>query len=100
MIDVLFRDHFGMYPYILQTPQVLPAANLIHPFSPQLVPQEFLIFQFPSTKPTRRTAWLIEESQFEKTPELYEIQLEASTVTETGKLWTVFCNALHPPIGV
>jgi hypothetical protein len=80
-----------------QSPQVLPCpANLMNPDYPHPVPQEFLIFQFPPTIPTNKTAWLIEAAQLLKTPFAYLLQLVASTVTETGLELILFCNPAHP----
>lgn len=36
-------DHSTQGDLSMQTPQVLPGASLMKPFSPQLLPQEFLI---------------------------------------------------------
>ena len=77
-------DHLGHGEAILQTPQVLPDANLMNPFSPQPDPHEFLIFQALDCIPTKRTAWLILLPQLLKTPDEYLLQFVASTVTETG----------------
>lgn len=68
---------------MLQIPQVFPAATLINPFYPQLVPHEFLTTQFPPLTPTKVTPWLREVAQLLKTPLLYLDQLVASTATET-----------------
>jgi len=85
---IIFNDifnHVGTTPAWAQTPHVFPVANLINPLYPQLVPQEFLIFHVPSAAtPTNKTAWLIFVPQLDKTPPRYELQLEASTVTEIG----------------
>jgi hypothetical protein len=69
-----------------QTPQVFPEASLIYPFYPHCALHEFLIFQNPwlLETPTNSTAWFIFASQLLKTPDLYELQLVASTVTEIG----------------
>jgi|688.fasta_scaffold1222349_1 hypothetical protein len=80
-------------PAYEQTPQVLPVpANLMNPCSPHPVPQEFLIFQFPPTTPTNKTAWLIEAAQFVNTPDEYLLQFVASTVTEIGLVLILFVN--------
>jgi len=68
---------------MLQTPHVLPLANLMYPLSPQTVPHEFLILQKPSSRPTNVTPWLSLVAQLLKTPVLYGLQLVASTATET-----------------
>lgn len=68
----------------MQTPQVFPEASLMYPDSPHDDPHEFLIFQLLLEIPTRRTAWLMLAAQLLKTPELYLLQLVASTVTEIG----------------
>jgi len=84
-------------PAYEQTPQVLPCPpSLIYPDSPHPVPQEFLIFQFPPTLPTNKTAWLIDAAQFVKTPDAYLLQLVASTVTETGLELSLLRIPLHP----
>jgi len=40
---------------MLQTPQVLPLANLMNPFSPHEVDHEFFIFQKSAVYPTAKT---------------------------------------------
>ena len=79
------NQHEGKTPAVLHIPHVFPAFNRMYPPSPQDDPQEFLIFQ-ASQFPTKRTAWLIEDPQLLKTPELYRLQLVASTVTDKGLL--------------
>jgi len=56
----------------------------MNPFSPHEVPQEFLMVQYSSVTPTRRTPWFSEVLQFLKTPSPYLDQFEASTATEMG----------------
>jgi hypothetical protein len=56
----------------------------MYPFSPQEVPQEFLMCQIAPTFPTKVTPWFNLVAQFEKTPDLYKDQFEASTATDTG----------------
>ena len=75
---------------------MFPAASLMYPPSPHEVPHEFLIFQLPPMTPTRRTAWLIPEAQLLKTPDLYGLQLVASTVTETGEALIPLVSPAHP----
>lgn len=55
LIAFISHAKIGIIPAI-QTPQVLPAASLIYPLSPQFAPQEFLTFQTPfSSTPTTTT---------------------------------------------
>lgn len=58
------------------------------PLSPQPVPQEFLINQFPlASYPTATTAWLVDVLiQSLKIPPVYPFQFEAWTLTEMGYL--------------
>jgi len=70
----------------LQTAQVFPGLSLINPLSPQVVPHEFFILQYESVTPTKRTPWLTLVEHPDKTPDLYDDQIEASTATEIG-LW-------------
>ncbi len=53
-----------------QTAQVFPRLSLMNPDSPQLPPQEFLIFQYASVAPTNKTPWLTLVPQLESTPDL------------------------------
>jgi hypothetical protein len=69
---------------IAQTPQVFPPFNLMYPLSPQLVPQEFLMCHKPPRLATKVTPWFNLVAQFEKIPDLYNDQFEASTATDTG----------------
>ena len=55
---------------IPQTPQVLPRATLMYPYSPQDRPQEFLIFQKVVVWATNRTSWVTELPQLLKIPDL------------------------------
>ncbi len=71
----------------VQTPQVLPLANLMNPCSPQAGLHEFLIVQASSLEPTKKTAWLRFVAQLLKTPDAYDFQFEASTLTAIGLLW-------------
>jgi len=69
----------------------------MNPPYPQPVPQEFLIFhELSLPTPTKRTAWLIPAPQLLKIPDLYELQLEASTVTEIGFELIPLANPEHP----
>jgi hypothetical protein len=72
----------------------------MNPASPHDVPHEFLTFQTPAASvPTKRTPWLTLAAQLLKTPDLYDDQLVASTVIESGleasatisplQLWTL-----------
>jgi len=71
--------------YSSQTPQVSPDFKVIYPFYPHEVPQEFLIIQFPlASYPVAKTPWFKLVLQLEKTPDLYNDQLVASTATEVG----------------
>lgn len=79
-----------------QIPQVFPPLTLINPFSPQLDPQEFLIFQFPDKIPTANTAWLRDELQSLKIPDLYFDHFAASTVTDKGETERAFYIPEHP----
>jgi len=69
---------------IAQTTQVFPPLSLIYPLSPQAVPHEFLMCQIAPTFETKVTPWFNLVAQFEKTPDLYNDQFEASTATEIG----------------
>jgi len=93
---MIVRDQLGTTPAYWHRPHVFPGANLMKPCSPQVVPQEFLIFQAESEAPTKRTAWLIPDPHPLKTPLLYDDQFEASTVTEMGPLLIPLDNPLHP----
>ena len=62
------HDHNVGYNPTLQIPQVLPSANLIYPFSPQVEPHEFLTFQLPPIIPTSSTILFNFFPQFENTP--------------------------------
>ena len=64
-------SHLRGYEPILQIAQVFPAAKVIYPLSPQVVPQEFFTYQFPPFTPTKVTAWLMLVLQLLKTPDLY-----------------------------
>ena len=75
---------------MLQIPQVFPDLTLMNPFSPHEAPHEFLTHQFPSLTPTKVTPWLSPVPQLENTPLEYRDQLEASTATETTRLWMAF----------
>jgi hypothetical protein len=81
--------------------QVFPGANLINPYSPHLVLQEFLTIQLPLvSNPTARTAWFVFNPQLEKIPPLYNAQLLASTEIETGYLLkAAYTPTLVPAIG-
>ena len=66
-------------------PQVFPGDSVMNPFSPHVVPHEFLTIQESSVLyPTNRTAWFNPLAQFEKTPLLYLLQFVASTSTVNG----------------
>lgn len=80
---------------MLQTPQVFPLASLMNPLSPQVVPHEFLILQYSSVIPTKRTPWLSLVAQLLKTPFLYPDQLVASTATEMGLAETPLARSLQ-----
>ena len=84
----------------MQIPQVFPEANLMNPFSPQVVPHEFLITQFPPLVPVKVTPWLSLFEQLLKTPLEYLDQLVASTATETTLLGMVDPNVLQSLISV
>jgi hypothetical protein len=43
-------------PGLSHIPHVFYPANVINPYYPHVFPQEFFIFQFPATSPTKRTA--------------------------------------------
>jgi len=77
-------NHLFGYEATLQTPQVFPLASLMCPFSPQVVPHEFLMVQNWSVTPTKVTPWFNWVLHPLKTPLLYDDQLEASTATEIG----------------
>jgi hypothetical protein len=68
----------------MQTPQVFPRASLINPDSPQVDPQEFLIFHESEEIPTRRMSWLRLVPQLLKIPDLYVLHFVASAETPTG----------------
>lgn len=80
----------------MQTAQVFPLASLMNPASPHEVPQEFLMVQYEEVEATRRTPWLTELAQLEKTPDLYGDQLEASTATEMGCWLRALPRLSHP----
>lgn len=80
----MFSNHLFGYEAALQIPQVFPLASLMNPDSPHPLPHEFLIFQYWSVTPTKRTPWLSLVAQLLKTPDLYGDQLVASTATEIG----------------
>lgn len=90
---------FG-YEAMLQTPQVFPLASLMYPFSPQVVPHEFLMVQLLSETPVKVTPWLSLVAQLLKTPELYLDQLVASTATETTLLTMALAKSLQLVISV
>lgn len=67
MIDKWFEsDQMGNEGPV-QTPQVLPFANLMYPCSPQAALHEFLIVQASSLEPIKKTAW------FKLVPQLLKI---------------------------
>lgn len=65
----------------------------MYPFSPQLAPHEFLIFQFPPTIPTNKTAWLIYVAQLLNTPDEYPDQFVASIATAKG--WSAIADVIE-----
>lgn len=97
-IWMIFIDHYhcGHGEISIQTPQVFPGANLIYPLSPQLVPHEFLIFQYWSVNPTRVISWLRLVPQLLKIPLAYLLQLVASAETPITLEVTAFWIPVHP----
>ncbi len=93
-------NHLFGYEAMLQTPQVFPLASLTKPFSPQVVPHEFLILQYWSVTPTKVTPWLSLVAQLLKTPLLYLDQLVASTATETTLAEMAVARSLQLVISV
>jgi len=45
-------------PVFSQIPQVLPDASLIYPYSPHLIPHEFLTLHPVVLTPIKYTSWL------------------------------------------